>query len=51
VDNFFEWDASKFSVGVRDMDSEHQKLVGLMNTLHRLFQARGPTRQRHSASS
>jgi hemerythrin-like metal-binding protein len=43
VDNFFEWDAGKFSLGVREMDAEHQKLIGLMNHLHRLHEA-GATR-------
>jgi hemerythrin-like metal-binding protein len=42
VDNFFEWDAGKFGLGVREMDTEHQKLIGLMNHLHRLYQAGAP---------
>jgi hemerythrin-like metal-binding protein len=42
VDNFFEWDFSKYGLGVHEMDAEHQKLVGMMNHLHRLFQAGAP---------
>ena len=34
MSSFFEWDAAKLSLGVPDMDAEHQTLVGLMNTLH-----------------
>lgn len=39
MSSFFEWDASKFSLGVRDMDGEHQTLIGLMNKLHSLHEA------------
>jgi hemerythrin len=42
VDDFFEWDAGKFGLGVRDMDAEHQTLIALMNALHRLHQAGAP---------
>ena len=42
MDNFFEWDAGKFGLGVSEMDSEHQRLIGLMNRLHRLYQAKAP---------
>jgi hemerythrin len=42
MDSFFEWDAGKYGLGVREMDGEHQRLVGLMNTLHRLYAAGAP---------
>ncbi len=34
--NFFEWDPSKYALGVADMDREHETLIGLMNKLHAL---------------
>ncbi len=37
--SFFEWAAAKLSLGVGDMDAEHQTLIGLMNTLYRLNEA------------
>ena len=38
VSNFFEWDAGKFGLNVREMDAEHQKLIALMNKLHVLHE-------------
>lgn len=31
---FFKWDPTKYSIKVQAMDSEHQKLIDLMNVLH-----------------
>ena len=42
MDSFFEWDAGRYALGVGDMDREHQRLIGLMNSLHRLYQAGAP---------
>ena len=39
MDSFFDWDSSRFALGVPDMDREHQGIVRLMNSLHRLHQA------------
>jgi hemerythrin-like metal-binding protein len=39
MDIFFEWDPGKYGLDVPDMDAEHQTLIGLMNSLHRLHQA------------
>jgi len=32
--SYFEWDANKYGLDVREMDAEHQKLIALMNSLH-----------------
>ena len=31
--SFIEWD-EKYSVQVKEIDEQHQKLIGLINTLH-----------------
>jgi hemerythrin-like metal-binding protein len=38
MENYFEWDASLYSIGVNAMDEEHQVLIGLMNDLQRLHE-------------
>lgn len=38
MSSFFEWDNGKYSLNVHEMDAEHRKLVGLMNTLHQLHE-------------
>jgi hemerythrin-like metal-binding protein len=42
LSGFFEWDATKLSLQVPEMDEEHKALIGLMNDLHRLHQQRSP---------
>jgi hemerythrin len=36
---FFQWDPSRLSLDVPDMDREHQVLIACMNTLHELHEA------------
>ena len=38
----FTWDPKKLSVHVDAMDKEHQKLIGLMNTLYAKSNAKAP---------
>lgn len=35
--NFFKWQPEKFSIGVGLMDSEHERLISIMNNLHHKF--------------
>ena len=37
VAGFFEWDAAKLSLRIREMDDEHKVLIALMNKLHELY--------------
>ncbi len=39
MNEFFEWDQSKFGLNVPDMDREHQGLVACMNKLHALHES------------
>jgi hemerythrin len=34
VPDFLPWDGVKMSVGIREIDSQHQKLVGMLNALN-----------------
>jgi hemerythrin len=43
MSNFFEWDSAKLALGVREMDLEHQTLIGMMNKLHALHQSNAAT--------
>ena len=37
ANNFFKWQPEKFSIGVGLMDSEHERLISIMNNLHHKF--------------
>ena len=39
---FFEWDQTKFGLGVAEMDREHQLIVSHMNRLHDQYVAKAP---------
>lgn len=39
MSNYFEWDPAVYGLGVREMDAEHQVLIGYMNRLHELYVA------------
>lgn len=38
MSNYFQWDA-RYDIGVPDMNREHQKLIDLMNQLHKHHEA------------
>lgn len=40
MSDYFQWDASTYGINVPEMDREHQVLIGHMNTVHSLHQAR-----------
>ena len=40
MSEFFKWDAQKYSIQVPAMDGEHQILIGHMNQVHSLHQAK-----------
>lgn len=42
---FFEWDAAKLSLQIREMDDEHKVLIALMNELHELHQQKAGATQ------
>ena len=42
---FFEWDAAKLSLQIREMDDEHKVLITLMNRLHELNQQKAGASQ------
>lgn len=49
MNEYFVWDAAKFSLHVPEMDEEHKTLIALMNELHCLHQQRHPmSDQRHA---
>ena len=39
MSDFFEWDPSRYSVHVPEMNAEHQQIITAMNKLHELHQA------------
>jgi hemerythrin len=41
MSEYFHWDASVYGIHVPEMDREHEILIGHMNTLHLLHEARG----------
>ncbi|MEJ1966225.1 MAG: bacteriohemerythrin [Gammaproteobacteria bacterium] len=34
LSSYFEWDPARLSLQIREMDDEHQVLIGMMNELH-----------------
>ena len=40
--NLMDWDATKFDIHVPKMNSQHQKLVGIMNRLYDRHHAKAP---------
>jgi hemerythrin-like metal-binding protein len=45
MENFFEWDAAKYSVQVPQMDRGHQVIIACMNRLHTLHESGAPVAQ------
>lgn len=39
--SFFAWD-TRYDIGVPEMNREHQKLIDLMNQLHKHYEAKAP---------
>jgi hemerythrin len=40
MSDYFQWDASKYAIHVPAMDEEHQILIGHMNAVHSLHEAK-----------
>ena len=41
ISELFHWNSSQ-DVGVREMNEEHKKMIGLMNQLHEYYLAKAP---------
>lgn len=45
--DFFLWDAAKYGLRVKQMDAEHQTLIGHMNRLYVLHDTKSPKEEQH----
>lgn len=45
MSDYFEWDRARYSVKVPHMDAGHQAIIGCMNRLYGLNQAKAPVAQ------